>query len=185
MYRVQLTRNYKLCNFIDKTMKLIVLHFAYIAKIPYLMCMSVLKVGSFYSAFLEGWGLHGVVVVLTVHHVVDIKRSVEYPFMSGCSSERNTGGGGGTSIMYAYWVCAARETPIFSPEFPFRSISFSQITPPKKKNPFRSITILHFLSGFSRSGDHHFQNVFNFNPFIAFHGRLSPNFAFGSAAAAG
>ena len=29
--------------------------------------------------------------------------------------------------MYAYWVCAARETPIFSPEFPFRSISFSQI----------------------------------------------------------
>ena len=33
------------------------------------------------------------------------------------------GGGGGTSIiMYAYWVCAARETPIFSPEFPFRSI---------------------------------------------------------------
>ena len=32
-------------------------------------------------------------------------------------------GGGGTSIiMYAYWVCAARETPIFSPEFPLRSI---------------------------------------------------------------
>ena len=30
--------------------------------------------------------------------------------------------------MYAYWVCAARETPIFSSEFPFRSISFSQIT---------------------------------------------------------
>ena len=31
--------------------------------------------------------------------------------------------------MYAYWVCAARETPIFSPEFLFRSISFSQISP--------------------------------------------------------
>ena len=30
--------------------------------------------------------------------------------------------------MYAYWVCTVRETPIFSPEFPFRSISFSQIT---------------------------------------------------------
>ena len=30
--------------------------------------------------------------------------------------------------MYAYWVCAANETPIFSHEFPFRSISFSQIT---------------------------------------------------------
>ena len=28
---------------------------------------------------------------------------------------------------HAYWVCAARETPIFSPKFPFRSISFSQI----------------------------------------------------------
>ena len=35
--------------------------------------------------------------------------------------------------MYAYWVCAARETPIFSPKFPFRSISFSQIT--KKSSP--------------------------------------------------
>ena len=56
------------------------------------------------------------------------------------------GGGGVTSIMYAYWVCAARETPIFSPEFPFRSISFSQIT---QKNPFRSITILHFLADFA------------------------------------
>ena len=31
-------------------------------------------------------------------------------------------GGGGYFHMYAYWVCAARETPIFSPEFPFRSI---------------------------------------------------------------
>ena len=47
--------------------------------------------------------------------------------------------------MYAYWVCAARETPIFSPEFPFRSISFSQIT----KNLFWSITILHFLADFA------------------------------------
>ena len=30
--------------------------------------------------------------------------------------------------MYAYWVCAAREITIFSPKFPFRSISFSQMT---------------------------------------------------------
>ena len=45
------------------------------------------------------------------------------------------------------------------------------------KNPFRSITILHFLADFCRSGDHHFQNFFNFNPFIASHGRLSPNAA--------
>ena len=48
--------------------------------------------------------------------------------------------------MYEYWVCAARETPSFSPEFPFRSISFSQIT---QKNPFRSITILHFWADFA------------------------------------
>ena len=83
------------------------------------------------------------------------------------------GGGGGTSIIfrYAYWVCAAREIPIFSPEFPFRSISFSQIT--KKSVPeHHHIT---FFGGFCRSGDHHFQNFFNFNPFIASHGRLSPN----------
>ena len=48
--------------------------------------------------------------------------------------------------MYAYWVCAARETPIFIPIFPFRSISFSHIT---KKNPFPSITILHHLAEFA------------------------------------
>ena len=45
----------------------------------------------------------------------------------------------------AYWVCAARETPIFSHEFPFRSISFHKLP----KNPFRSITILHFLADFA------------------------------------
>ena len=38
------------------------------------------------------------------------------------------GGGRGYFHMYAYWVCAANETPIFSHEFPFRSISFSQIS---------------------------------------------------------
>ena len=62
------------------------------------------------------------------------------------------GGGGGTSIiMYAYWVCAAKETPIFSHEFPVRSISFSQIT----KN---SVHHFKFFGGFCRSGDPHFQN---------------------------
>ena len=73
--------------------------------------------------------------------------------------------------MYAYWVCAARETPIFSPEFPFRSISFSQISK-------KSVTEHHhftFFGGFCRSGDYHFQNFFNFNPFIGSHGQLSPN----------
>ena len=33
--------------------------------------------------------------------------------------------------MYAYWVCAARETPILSPKFPFRGISFSQKSAPE------------------------------------------------------
>ena len=37
------------------------------------------------------------------------------------------GGGGVLPCMYAYWVCAPRETPIFNPKFPFRSISFSQM----------------------------------------------------------
>ena len=66
-------------------------------------------------------------------------------------------GGGGTSYMYAYWVCAARETPIFSPKFPFRSI-------------FTNFQI--FRSGaspvysFCRSGDHNFRN-------FAAHGRLT------------
>ena len=65
--------------------------------------------------------------------------------------------------MYAYWVCAARETPIFSPEFSFRSISFSQITKIIRSgaSPFYT------FCGFCRSGDHHFQNFFNFNPFVA------------------
>ena len=71
--------------------------------------------------------------------------------------------------MYAYWVCAARETPIFSPEFPFRSISFSQNY---QKNPEHHHFT--FFDGFCRSGDHHFQNFFNFNPFIASHGRFNP-----------
>ena len=73
--------------------------------------------------------------------------------------------------MYAYWVCAARETPIFSPEFPFRSISISQIT----KKIRSGASPFYIFGGFCRSGDHHFQNFFNFNPFIASHGRLSPN----------
>ena len=42
--------------------------------------------------------------------------------------------------MYEYWVCAARETPIFSPVFSFQSISF--FTNYQKS---RSITILLFF----------------------------------------
>ena len=42
-------------------------------------------------------------------------------------------GGGGGYFHNAYWICAARETPNFSPEFPFRSISFHKLP----KNPLR------------------------------------------------
>ena len=68
------------------------------------------------------------------------------------SIEVSPQGGGGYFHMYAYWVCAARETPIFSPEFPFRSISFSQIT--KKSVPEHHHFT--FFGKFCRSGDLHF-----------------------------
>ena len=42
------------------------------------------------------------------------------------------------------------------------------------KNPFRSITILHVLADFAVPETIIFK-ISNFNPFIAFHGRLSPN----------
>ena len=49
--------------------------------------------------------------------------------------------------MYAYWVSATRETPIFSPEFPFRSISFSQIT----KKIRSGASPFYIFGGFCRS----------------------------------
>ena len=78
------------------------------------------------------------------------------------------GGGGYFHIMYAYCVCSARETPIFSPEFPFRSISFSQIT---KKSVSRSITISHLWANFAVPETMHHFHFFFFNPFIASHAR--------------
>ena len=84
------------------------------------------------------------------------------------------GGGGGGVIPYAYWVCAARETPIFSPEFPFRTLIFTNF----QKNPFWSITMLHFFGGFCRSGDHLFKISListRLSPPTARDGRLSPN----------
>ena len=95
-------------------------------------------------------------------------KSTPLPEMFGTRmrSLRPRSGGGGAG-------CAARETPIFSPEFPFRSISFSQIS--KKSVPEHHHFT--FFGGFCRSGDHHLKNFFNFNPFIASHGRLSPNAA--------
>ena len=69
------------------------------------------------------------------------------------------GGGGGYFHMYAYLVCAANETPIFSHEFPFRSISFSQIT--NKSVPEHSgrsvASRFHAQNGSSRSGAPCFQ----------------------------
>ena len=87
--------------------------------------------------------------------------------------------------MFAYyWVCAARDTPIFRPEkaeFPFRSMPiqlpyhFYRLPTIKKSVPeHHHFTFLAGV-GCCRSGDHHFQNFFNFNPFIASHGRLSSN----------
>ena len=46
--------------------------------------------------------------------------------------------------MHIGYVCAVRETPIFSPEYPFR-YHFHKLP----KNLFRSITILHFLADFA------------------------------------
>ena len=50
---------------------------------------------------------------------------------------------GGYFHMYAYWVCAVRETPIFSAKFLFRSIYHFHKW---QKNPVPSITILHFFA---------------------------------------
>ena len=61
------------------------------------------------------------------------------------------------------WVCAANETPNFSHEFPFRSISFSQIT----KKIRSGASPFYIFGRFCRSGDHHFQNFFNFQPGLA------------------
>ena len=91
-------------------------------------------------------------------------------FDPGPCGKSPRGGGGGTSICIL-GVCRARD-PHFQP---WISVPEHIIFTNYPKNPFRSITILLFFCGFCRSGDHHFQNFFNFNPFIASHGRLSPN----------
>ena len=64
-----------------------------------------------------------------------------------------------------------RERPPFS-ALNFRSGAYNFHKLPK--NPFRSITILHFLADFAVPETIIFK-ISNFNPFIAFHGRLSPN----------
>ena len=72
-------------------------------------------------------------------------------FFSHMNARPPGGGGGGYLHIYAYWVCAARETPIFSPKFPFRSISFSQIFKYSAPQP-------HHFTVFGRSGDHDFRH---------------------------
>ena len=73
--------------------------------------------------------------------------------------------------MYAYWD-VPRERPSFS-ALNFRSGAYHFHKFPKKSVPKHHHFT--FFGGFCRSGDHHFQNFFNFNPFIASRGRLSPN----------
>ena len=83
------------------------------------------------------------------------------------------GGGGGTSIcMHIGYVPQKRP--------PFSALNFRSGAYHFNKFPNKSVPEHHhfpFFGGFCRSGDHHFQNFFNFNPFIASHGRLSPNAA--------
>ena len=91
--------------------------------------------------------------------------------MSPSKHHLKPGGGGGTSIcMHIGYV--PRERP------PFSALNFRSGTYHFHKLPTKSVPEHHHFTvfgGFCRSGDHHFQNFFHFNPFIASHGRLSPN----------
>ena len=87
----------------------------------------------------------------------------------------STGGGGGGVLPYVCILGMYRKRdPIFSSEFPFRSKTFLQISTHKIRS---GASPFYIFGGFCRSGDHHFQNFFNFDPFIACHGRLCPNAA--------
>ena len=81
------------------------------------------------------------------------------------------GGGGYTSIcMHIGYV--PRERP------PFSALNFLSGAYPFHKLPKKSVPEHHHFAlfgRFCRSGDHNFQNIFNFNPFIASHGWRSPN----------
>ena len=80
--------------------------------------------------------------------------------------------GGGTSIcMHIGYV--PRERPPFSAlNFRFGAYHLHKFP----KNPFRSITILHFLADFAVPETIIFKiSLISINPFIASHGRLSPN----------
>ena len=82
------------------------------------------------------------------------------------------GGGGGGVLPYVciLAMCRARD-PHFQPWISVGSGAYHFHKLPKKSVPEHHHLI--FFAEFCRSGDHHFQNFFNFNPFIASHGRLS------------
>ena len=80
--------------------------------------------------------------------------------------------GGGYFHMYAYIGYVPRERPHFQP---WISVPEHIIFTNFQKKSVPEHHHFTFFGGFRRSGDHHFQNFFNFNPFIASHGRLSPN----------
>ena len=85
------------------------------------------------------------------------------------------GGGGVLPYVCILGMCRARDPP---PPPPFSALNFRSGAHHFHKLPKKSVLEHHhfkFFGGFCRSGDHHFQNFFNFNPFIASHGRLSPN----------
>ena len=71
-------------------------------------------------------------------------------------------------------MCRTRDPPFSALNFRSGAYHFPQIT---KKSVPEHFT---FFGGFCRSGDHHFQNFFNFNSFIASPRPAQP---FGSAAA--
>ena len=76
--------------------------------------------------------------------------------------------GRGTSICMHIGPVPRERPPFSALNFRPGAYNFHKLP----KNPFRSITILHFFGGFCRSGDYHFKNLVNFNTFIASHGRL-------------
>ena len=67
-----------------------------------------------------------------------------------------------------------RERPPFS-ALNFRSGVYRIIFTNYQKKIRSGASPFYTFGGFCHSGDHHFQNFFNFNPFIASHGRLRPN----------
>ena len=84
--------------------------------------------------------------------------------------DRLRGGGGGVLPLCILGMCRARD-PHFQPwiSVPEHIIFTNYQKIRSGASPF------YIFGGFCRSGDHHFQNFFNFNPFVASHGRLSPN----------